>query len=77
MSSATLIGTYMRLRQELAQAYAAATWNEGRIDRLANEIAVVERALASALPSSEQTDGMMLGTIQRQGQQADAQGDLF
>lgn len=42
-----LVGKYSRLREELADAYAAPVWQSGRIDRLTDEIAETERALAS------------------------------
>ena len=44
-----LTGKYARLRQELEAAYAEPAWalgRSGRIDRIANEIADVERTLA-------------------------------
>lgn len=53
MSSDELNGTYMRLRQELVEAYGAEIWNEGRINRLANEIALVEQALTKIQPATE------------------------
>jgi hypothetical protein len=39
---------YARLRQELSDAYASATWSGELIDRLAAEIGAVERAIAGA-----------------------------
>ena len=44
MSRDELLGVYSQLRQELAQAYGASIWNEGLIDRLANEINRVEHS---------------------------------
>ena len=75
MSDDELIGTYMRLRQELALAYAAPRWNEGQIDRLANDIARVERAIASSQPVDEQTDDAVLGLLPVFGRSRNAWGD--
>lgn len=41
-----LQGKYARLRQELEEAYSAPFWNLGKIDRLAEDIASTEMALA-------------------------------
>ena len=60
MSRDELLGTYMRLRQELAQAYGATYWNEGLIDRLAEQINRVEQSLASGQPVDEQTEDAQL-----------------
>jgi hypothetical protein len=43
---AELSGRYRRLRSELDAAYAV--WNSTRIDQIAEQMAEVERALASA-----------------------------
>ena len=48
MGYTELTGKYQRLRLELEEAYAAPAWNRSRIDRIADEIAATERALASA-----------------------------
>ena len=42
-----LTGRYRRLKDELAAAYAQATWPTGRIDRLASEISETEREIAA------------------------------
>jgi hypothetical protein len=42
-----LMGRYFRLKQELAVAYQMHPWRSGRINRLANEIAVTEREIAA------------------------------
>lgn len=42
-----LVGKYSRLREELADAYSAPVWQSGHIDRLTDEIAETERALAA------------------------------
>jgi len=55
MGITELTGTYRRLRLELEEAYAAPAWNRTRIDRIADEIAVTERALASILPCEEES----------------------
>jgi hypothetical protein len=41
-----LQGKYARLRQELEEAYSAPFWNLGKIDRLTQDIASTELALA-------------------------------
>lgn len=56
-----LAGKHARLRQELADAYAAPAWRVGRIDRIAEELAAVERAMATGQPYDEQTDDPMFG----------------
>jgi hypothetical protein len=43
-----LNGEYRRLRSELDAAYSGPVWNSDRIDRIAEQIAHVEYALASA-----------------------------
>lgn len=43
-----LTGRYRRLRQELANAYAARPWHYGRIVRLVNDLASIERQLSNA-----------------------------
>ena len=45
MGYAELSGRYRRLRSELDAAYAV--WNSSRIDQIAEQMAEVERALAS------------------------------
>lgn len=49
-----LSGKYRRLRHELEEAYSAPAWNRPRIDRIADEIAATERALASIQPHEEE-----------------------
>lgn len=56
MDSEQLLGRYARLRDELAQAYAAPTRRMGRIERLVEELADTERALADSEPRDEQTN---------------------
>ena len=63
MSRDELLGTYMRLRQEHAQAYGASSWNEGLIDRLANEISRVEHSLTRGQPADEQAGDTQLGVL--------------
>ena len=67
--------TYQRLRQELAHEYAAPSWNEGRIDRLANEIVRVERAIAGSQPADEQTEDAVLGVLPAFRRSGSAWGD--
>ena len=54
MGFTELTGKYRRLRLELEEAYAAPAWNRSKIDRIADEIAATERALASAPRDEEQ-----------------------
>ena len=54
-----MLAIYMRLRQDLAEAYAAPRWNEGLLDRLTGEIAKLEQALARIQPHDEQTNDML------------------
>lgn len=46
MSNGELLGKHDRLRKELAAAYAEPLWDTARIDRIASELAAVERVLA-------------------------------
>ena len=48
MGQQELNGEYRRLRSELDAAYSGPVWNSDRIDRIAEQIAHVEHALASA-----------------------------
>ena len=50
MDDGQLTGRYSRLKQELALAYAERPWQSARIDRLANEMAAVEREIAARWP---------------------------
>ena len=61
MTLEQLTGKHARLRHELALAYAAPDWGTGRIDRLAEELADTERALANNQPPDEQTEDPMFG----------------
>jgi hypothetical protein len=47
MGYAELNGKYQRLRSELDAAYARPVWNSSRIDEIAEQMAELERALAS------------------------------
>lgn len=51
MNTAALQQEYARLRAQLAEAYDAPVWQTGRIDRLANALAAVERQLAAQAPA--------------------------
>ena len=50
MSIDELQGQYQRLQGELAAAYEAPSWDGGEVDRLADEIATLERRLAVHVP---------------------------
>ena len=56
MTLEQLTGKYARLRQELVDAYSASDWRSGRIDRIAEELADTERALAAYPPVDEQAE---------------------
>ena len=56
MTREQLTGKHARLRQELAEAYSAAAWRVGRIDRIAEELAETERAIMAMQPQDEPTD---------------------
>lgn len=47
MSLEQLMGRYFRLKQELEIAYSAQSWNGALIDRLANDLAAAEAAIAA------------------------------
>ena len=63
MSHKELVETYRQLRQELALAYAAPRRNNWQIDRLANDIARIERAIVRSASDDEQTDDAVLGVL--------------
>lgn len=56
-----LMGRYFRLKQELALAYREQPWHGARIDRLADDLATAERAIAAMQPADEQCGDSMLG----------------
>ncbi len=47
MSDEELLGKHMRLREELSAAYAKPSWDTAHINRIASELAVIERLLTS------------------------------
>ena len=55
MSVDEMFGNYLRLRQELAEAYGAPRWNEPHLNRLTEDISRLEHALAKSQPVDEQT----------------------
>lgn len=59
-----LTGRYRRLKDELAIAYGQQPWPAGRIDRLAQEIAATEQAIAvlSATATSARASAGWPGT---------------
>ena len=61
MSIEELLGKYMRLRQELAEAYSATRWRARYIERLAEDIAEAGRAVRRSQPLDEQTDEVLPG----------------
>jgi len=56
-----LWGKYMRLRAELDHAYEGEFQNPSQLNRLGDEIASTERAIAKAQPSHEQTSDLLPG----------------
>ena len=50
MSVDQLFGKYRRLKRDLAAAYSQPQWNAALVDRLVDEIAEVEKALAVHTP---------------------------
>lgn len=54
------IGRYARLKQELAAALAQRPENAGKIDRLADDLVAVERAIADLSPGDEQCEERLL-----------------
>jgi len=61
MTPEQLTGKHARLRLELAEAHSAPAWRAGRIDRIADELAETERALARSQPADEQTEDSLFG----------------
>lgn len=61
MTLEQLAGKHARLRRELAEAYVALSWRTGRIDRIAEELAETERAIAAYLGEDEQARESLFG----------------
>lgn len=59
MTNPVLQEEYSRLRALLAEAYSAPRWETGRIDRLADELAALERRLARQSPDAAWTDSAL------------------
>ena len=70
MGYAELNGRYQRLRSELDAAYAGPVWNSSAIDRIAEEIAEVELALASAQHAGARAPRLHLEAGSRRGAEA-------
>jgi len=47
MPKEELLGMHKRLREELSAAYAKPAWDTAHINRITNELAALERLLAS------------------------------
>lgn len=56
-----LMGRYYRLKQELSAAYREHPWRSAHVDRLADDLAATERAIAALQPIDEQCGDPMLG----------------
>lgn len=50
MTMDQLFGKYRRLKKDLSAAYSQPQWNAALVDRLVDEISVVERELAMRAP---------------------------
>ena len=50
MSVDQLFGKYRRLKKDLSVAYSQPQWNAALVDRLVDEIALVEREIAMRAP---------------------------
>lgn len=48
-----LVGRHLRLQRELAAAYSSLPWQIDWIDRLAGDIAAVEREIATLRPPAD------------------------
>jgi hypothetical protein len=58
-----LMARYLRLQQELSIVYLQQPWQSGRIDRLANELATVERQMAALQASNGQHSNSIGGGL--------------
>lgn len=61
MTDPNLLGTYVELRAQLAAAYSATHWSSDVVDRIADDLAVVEFELAKCQPVDEQTSDPLPG----------------
>ncbi len=59
MNVEQLIGRCSRLKQELLIAYGASPPNDGRIERLSDELAAAEREMAAVLDSYQDANGQL------------------
>ena len=59
MNRDQLMGKYFRLQQALSVAYLAQPWHPERVDRLANDLAAVERQIAAIQPTDERSGGLL------------------
>ena len=50
MSVDQLFGRYKRLKKDLSAAYSQPSWNAALVDRLVDEIGLVEREIAMRAP---------------------------
>ena len=55
---------HFRLAQELSVEYRARPWVSSRIDRIANDIAATERAIAELQSSTQRGDSRSIGFAQ-------------
>ena len=58
-----MVGKYMRLRADLACAYGAAQWDSAHVDRISDELALVERSILKTQPWDEQTSDTFAGML--------------
>ena len=61
MTLEQLFGKYMRLREELSEACRAPVQQDRHIDRLADEMAIVQREITGFSPLDEQTAEPLFG----------------
>jgi hypothetical protein len=55
MEREQLMGLYFRLQRDLVEAYTAPTSSDGRIDRLTDELAAIQRIIKGEMQRDEQT----------------------
>ncbi len=55
MEREQLMGLYFRLQRDLVEAYTAPTSSDGRIERLTDELAAIQRIIRGDMQRDEQT----------------------
>jgi len=72
MSVDQLFGKYKRLKKDLSAAYSQPQWNAALVDRLVDEIGMVERELAMRGPAGVPMAAAMPAAGRDEGPRADA-----